>query len=337
MKQNMYEWLKALQESGTKLPLPILSFPGIQLVDGLTVRELVSDSAKQAAVMEAVAGRVRAAASVGFMDLSVEAECFGAEVAYTDGEVPTVVGRRIEDAADAEALQVPAVGAGRTSVYLDAVRMAKEKISDRPVFAGMIGSFSLAGRLLDVTEAMVLCYTDPELLHTVLGKVTEFLIAYGLAFRAAGADGILVAEPLAGLLGPEQASEFSEPYIRRIVEAVQNEHFLVIYHNCGNAAVQMLDSILRTGAAAYHFGNAIRMAEVLERVPAETVVMGNLDPAGELRNGTVESVRAATQRLMEECGRYANFVPSSGCDIPPQAKWENIDAFFEAVSEYYRG
>ena len=33
--------------------------------------------------------------------------------------------------------------------------------------------------------------------------------------------------------------------------------------------------------------------------------------------------------------KYPNFVISSGCDIPPASKWENIDAFFKAVDEFY--
>ena len=57
--------------------------------------------------------------------------------------------------------------------------------------------------------------------------------------------------------------------------------------------------------------------------------MGNIDPAGQLRNGTPQSVREAVRALREECGGYANFVLSSGCDIPPATPWENIDAFFE--------
>ena len=38
---------------------------------------------------------------------------------------------------------------------------------------------------------------------------------------------------------------------------------------------------------------------------------------------------------MEECCVYPNFAISSGCDIPPASKWENIDAFFAAVDEFY--
>ena len=38
---------------------------------------------------------------------------------------------------------------------------------------------------------------------------------------------------------------------------------------------------------------------------------------------------------MERCCKYDNFVISSGCDIPPMSKWENIDAFFDAAAEFY--
>jgi uroporphyrinogen decarboxylase len=123
--------------------------------------------------------------------------------------------------------------------------------------------------------------------------------------------------------------------VKRIVDSVQDEGFLVIYHNCGDNTPVMLDSILSTGAAAYHFGNSIDLKQMLDRVPSDTVVMGNLDPAGVLRLGTPASVREATLALLRECHAYPNFVVSSGCDIPPLTPWENIDAFFEAVREYY--
>jgi uroporphyrinogen decarboxylase len=64
--------------------------------------------------------------------------------------------------------------------------------------------------------------------------------------------------------------------------------------------------------------------------------MGNVDPAGVLRMGTPESVRETTLDIMKKCAGYQNFVISSGCDIPPLTPWENIDAFFEAVEEFYR-
>jgi uroporphyrinogen decarboxylase len=63
--------------------------------------------------------------------------------------------------------------------------------------------------------------------------------------------------------------------------------------------------------------------------------MGNIDPAGVLRMGTPEKVREETLALLDRCAKYPNFVLSSGCDMPPMTPWENIDAFFGAVKEYY--
>ena len=86
-------------------------------------------------------------------------------------------------------------------------------IDDRPVLAGAIGPFSLAGRLMDVNEVMILCYEEPELVHAVLEKVTQFIISYVAAFKEAGADGVVLAEPLAGLLSPRSA--------RRVLHALR--------------------------------------------------------------------------------------------------------------------
>ena len=332
---NMKQWVADLIGNHPKKPMPILSFPSVSLL-GVGVRELISDSTLQARGMKAVAENTPAAASVSFMDLSVEAECFGATVTVTDDEVPTVKELILEDAEGAEALVVPVVGSGRTGIYLDAIKKAKKLITDRPVFAGMIGPFSLAARLFDLSEIMMACYDDPDMVHLVLEKCTQFLTAYAKAYCEAGADGIVMAEPVAGLLSPSLEEEFSAPYVKQIVDAVQNDDFIVIYHNCGNNVPKMLSSILSTGAAAYHFGNAVDLEkDILKKVPANVVVMGNIDPVGVLRMGTPESVREATTALLEKCSMYPNFVLSSGCDMPPKTPWENINAFFAAAKDFY--
>ena len=334
MKYNMKKWIEGMKGEHKKKALPILSFPCISLLD-VSVRELINDSNLQAEGMKKIADRTNAAAAVSFMDLSVEAECFGARVVVSDDEVPTVKGRIVNDADDANALSIPSVGSGRTNIYIDAIKKATERITDRPVLAGMIGPFSLAARLLDVTEIMVDCYDDPDMVHTVLDKVTQFLIEYAKAYKAAGANGIVMAEPVSGLLSPSLEEEFSSPYVKRVVDAVQDDDFILIYHNCGGNTPRMIDSMLSFGAAAYHFGNAVDMAEMLEKMPSDVVVMGNVDPAGVLRMGTPESVRETTLDIMKKCCSYENFVISSGCDIPPLTPWENIDAFFAAVDDFY--
>ena len=333
MKRDMKNWLKELREADVKKAMPVLSFPSISLM-GISVPELISDSEKQAIGMKLIADKCDTAASLSMMDLSIEAEAFGAQIKVSGNEVPTVVGKLLEDEEDAKALKVPEVGAGRTGLYIDAIKKATELIVDRPVFAGSIGPFSLAGRLIDMTDIMINCQVEPDMVHETLRKTTQFIIEYIKAYKAVGANGVVLAEPAAGLLSPKLIAEFSSKYVKEIVDAVQDDNFILIYHNCGNT-IPLIDSILSIGASAYHFGNAIKMSEMLKLVPSDVVVFGNVDPAGQFRNGTPESIREATLNIMKECCSYKNFVISSGCDVPPLSSWDNINAFFAAVKEFY--
>ena len=327
---NIRNLLWEAAKVGAKKAMPILSFPAAQKM-GVSVETLVKSAALQAQAMEIVARETATIASVSLMDLSVEAEAFGAQVRFAADEVPAIIGQLVSDEDEANALAVPDLSAGRASLCIEAVRTAKQNITDKPVLAGMIGPYSLAGRLMDVTEIMYLCFDEPETVHTVLDKVTQYLIQYGQAMKDAGAYGVMMAEPLAGILSPDMAEEFSMPYVKRIIDALQDDDFAVLYHNCGNSVRQMLEQIYQLGAAAYHFGNAIDMEAVMKVTPADILVMGNIDPAGQFAGGTVDSITAATKDLLTKCGSYPNFVPSSGCDIPAHAKWDNIQAFFCAV------
>ena len=333
---NMNNWFRQLPDMEKKKSIPVLSFPSTSLL-GITVQELISDSGLQAKGMKIIADRCDTLASLSMMDLSVEAEAFGAEIRFSEDEVPTVIGHIIETEEQAEALTVPKVGAGRTKIYIEAIEKACQLITDRPVFAGVIGPFSLSGRLLDVSEAMIYCYDDPDMVHKVLKKATAFIIDYIKEYKAVGASGVIIAEPLAGLLTPAFNEEFSAAYVKKIVDALRDDSFAVIYHNCGGGTPKMTEAILSTGADAFHFGNAIDMVQILELFPCDTLVMGNIDPASQFRNGTPQSVREATLKLLESCRNYPNFVISSGCDIPPLSKWDNIDTFFEAVADFYKG
>ncbi len=331
---DMNKWIADTIANEEKHALPVLSFPAIQKM-GITVKELIGSSDEQAEAMKVIAETFPTAASVSFMDLSVEAEAFGSQIVVTDEEVPTVIGSIVDEDSDPDDLVVPAVGSGRTGLYIEAIRKVMDKITDRPVFAGMIGPFSLAGRLMDVNEVMILCYEEPELVKAVLEKCTQFLTGYAQAFKEAGANGVVMAEPLAGLLPPDLLGEFSTPYVRQIVDAVQSDDFIVIYHNCGSSVVKAADAVIATGAKAFHFGNAIEMTDILPLMPQDVIVMGNVDPAGEIRLGTPDSVKAKTRSVLEACAAYPNFVISTGCDVPPMAPYENIEAFFEAVDEFY--
>ena len=80
---NMKKWLEDVINSPSKKSMPILSFPCASLL-GVSVRQLVSSSDLQAEGMKLIADRCDTLAAVSMMDLSVEAEAFGANIHFSD-------------------------------------------------------------------------------------------------------------------------------------------------------------------------------------------------------------------------------------------------------------
>jgi uroporphyrinogen decarboxylase len=267
------------------------------------------------------------------MDLTTEAEAFGAQIAFSDEAVPAVSGRLLPDVESIRRLQVPSLSAGRIPAYLKANLLAAREVTDRPLFSGCIGPFSLAGRLYDMSEIMVLIYEHPDAAHTLLSKCTQFIEKYCQALKMTGTNGVVMAEPAAGLMSNDDCQAFSSAYVKYIVDRVQDDHFIVVLHNCGNTG-QCTQAMVATGAAAYHFGNKCKMEEVIREVPPTALAMGNIDPVSVFKDGTPEKMHQKVIDLLEKTKDYPNFVLSSGCDTPPHTPMENIDAFFAALDEW---
>lgn len=311
-----------------RLFMPILTFPGAHMA-GTTVREMVTDPVKQCAAEVAVHEQFQTPFVMSAMDLSVEAEAFGAAVHMEEWEVPTVTGRHVTDMAGIERLRIPEPGDGRTGVYLATVRGLRSKLADAIVLGGMIGPFSLAGRLFGVSEALAETMGAPDMMHALLKKTTAFLTAYARAFKESGAHGLIIAEPTAGLMSPASMRQFSTPYIRQIMAAVNDSDFQVILHNCG-ARIGHLAPSLETGARILHFGKPMDIAAALAQVPPDVIICGNLDPSEVFVNGSIPEVRMKTQDLLKATEAYKNFVISSGCDVPAQTPMKNLFTFFTA-------
>lgn len=312
--------------------VPIMTHPGIEII-GKRVVDAVTDGLVHADAVCAVAERYPTAAATVIMDLTVEAEAFGADIVFEPDEVPAVRGHLLNGPEDIGRLRVPSLRTGRVPEYIRANMAAARRITDRPVLAGCIGPFSLAGRLYDMSEIMMLIIERPDAARELLDKCTDFILKYCIALKEAGTAGVVMAEPAAGLLSDDDCMAFSSIYVRRVVEAVQDDTFAVVLHNCGNTG-QCTHAMTATGAAAYHFGNKCDMAEVTRDVPATALSMGNLDPVSLFKDATPEGMRRATRELLERMEGFHNFVISSGCDTPPHTPLANIDAFFDEVERW---
>jgi len=329
---NMNKWVESVLKSNKRFAIPIMTHPGIDFIDK-KILDAVTDGEIQFQAIKAIQERYSPDAATMIMDLTVEAEAFGCTINFPDNEIPTVAERLVGDRESIEKLNIPKLKSARIPQYLKAAKLAVENITDKPVFAGCIGPFSLAGRLFDLSEIMTALYIEPDVIKLLLKKCTAFLLKYIHEIEKLGANGIVMAEPAAGLLSLEMCDEFSSCYIKQIVDEVQEEDFLFILHNCGNTG-QVTQSMISTGAGGLHFGNKIDIIETLKEVPAGILVMGNLDPVGVFKMGKPEEIYKETTALLHKTAGYKNFVISSGCDTPPDVPNGNIEAFFEAVKTF---
>lgn len=328
----MNSFIQQLLNSDKRIAIPIMTHPGIEAI-GKNVIDAVTDGEVHYQAIKNVTETYDTTACTVIMDLTVEAEAFGCVISMPEHEVPSVTGRLVCDEESVNRLQVPSLSAGRMPEYLKANRLAVENIKDKAVLSGCIGPFSLAGRLYDMSEIMVGIYIEPDVLKTLLDKCTEYITLYCKELKAIGATGVIMAEPAAGLLSNEDCLEYSTVYVKQIVEAVQDDNFTVVLHNCGNKG-HCTQAMIDSGAAALHFGNAVNMVETLEQCPSNLVVMGNIDPVGILKQATPEEVYRITADLLAKTAQYRNFVISSGCDMPPFVPDVNIKAFYRAIADF---
>lgn len=311
-----------------------MTHPGIELLEGKTVLDAVTDGEVHADAICALNARYPDAAAVtAIMDLTVEAEAFGAEVAFSKDEIPNITGRLVCDYDSVSALEIPDLSEGRIGEYLKANRLTRARITDKPIYGGAIGPFSLAGRLYDLSEMMMAIYIEPDTASLLLDKCTTFIISYLTAMKETGIDGVILAEPSAGLLSDDDCFNWSSVYVKKIIDAVEDESFTVILHNCGNTG-HCTGAMVGSEASMLHFGNRADMVEALEACPATVTVMGNIDPVVVLAQGTPETVGAAVRNLLEATAGYPNFVLSTGCDVPPHIPSANIEAFYSELERF---
>lgn len=321
--------LRALVESSPRPPaMPIGAFAGLALT-GDSVRDVLTDAAAQAAAVLALNERLRSPFLMTAMDLSAEAEAFGSSVRLSDEAMPALVGRLVTTVAEVERLAVPAPGEARTRVHLEAAALLVGALPARPVLGGLIGPLSLAARLFGVAETLEATQSEPAVILSLLERVTPFLVAYALEFRRAGAAGVVMAEPVAGLVSPRALARFSAPFVKRVVDAAQDQSFAIVLHNCGAKLVH-LDKILESGAAMYHFGAPMDLPAALARVDGRVLLSGKIDPTF-IHAGPPAAVHAAARRLLDASAGNRAFVLSSGCDLPPGTPLENVEALCDAV------
>lgn len=329
---HINEWARNVRNGNKRMTIPIMTHPGIELC-GHSVKEAVTNGTVHAEAILRMDSTYPADGVTAIMDLTVEAEAFGATVDFSENEIPNVMGRLVYDDKTIHALRVPSLNVGRISQYLKANQLTVEKINSKPVFGGCAGPFSLAGRLFGLSEMMMALYMSPDMIVNLLEKCTAFLTEYCTEMKMIGLDGVIMAEPAAGLISNSDCIVYSSSYVKQIVEKLQDDDFMIVLHNCGNSG-HCTDAMVESGAAALHFGNKANMVEVLKQVPENILVMGNVDPVNSFKYHTEQQMYDTVMNLLNDTAGWKNYILSTGCDVPPHVSYSNIKAFYQAVRNF---
>lgn len=115
----MKQWIDGIIKNNNTVAVPVMTHPGIELINH-TVKEACCDGQVHFEAIKALAEKYPTAAATVIMDLTVEAEAFGAEIHFTEDAVPAVIGHMLNNADDIKALKVPSLKAARVPAYLKA-------------------------------------------------------------------------------------------------------------------------------------------------------------------------------------------------------------------------
>ncbi|NGX17434.1 uroporphyrinogen decarboxylase [Wenzhouxiangella sp. XN24] len=277
-------------------------------------------------------------AAILFSDILTVPDAMGLGLYFEGGEGPRFE-RTIQTAADVAALATPDMESELRYV-MDAVRTIRRELDGRVPLIGFSGSpWTVAtymvegGTSKNFSRIKGMLYDKPELLHSLLERVTRTTLDYLNAQVAAGAQAVMVFDTWGSILTPKTYHTFSLDYMQRIVDGVTREAEgrkvpVVLFTKGGGP---WLEAMADTGCDALGVDWTTDLAEARARVGDRVALQGNLDPA--VLYASPEVIREEVRQVLESFGHGPGHVFNLGHGIHPEVKPEHAGAMIEAVVE----
>lgn len=271
-----------------------------------------------------------------FTDLYTQAEAMGARVHYPGDETAYLAAPAIESVEQIATLE-PANPHkdGNLPAHLEAMSRAIAAVGNEVVVTGALtGPFTTASFLIGTETLVRLMLKNPAAVHQLCEIALESALAYAEAILDTGCTPSLTdAMCSTTVISPKQFREFGQPYLTRLIEFIHSHNRSVTLHICGKTHA-IWEQMCETGADCLSIDNAADLAEAKAMVGDRVRLMGNVSPSEIMLQGTPDQVRAAVR----ECVRKAHDNPkglivASGCSLPVETPFANIDAMLNAVRE----
>ena len=224
------------------------------------------------------------------------------------------------------------------------VKAVRKIVGDEKlIFSGHTGPFTGAGVLVSPKKLMVLIAKkdrseeNKKTLLDLLDFSTRCLSIYAGILREAGTDVINVCDPVASgdMISMPMYDELVVPELKKYKELVSDHESPVLMHICGNAGARV-ERVMEFGAKFFSVDTMVDMADMLKRCDHKMCMVGNLDNSNIMMQGTPDDVYRECTRLMElSKANGGGLILCTGCELPPIAPLENIQAMVRAAEDAY--
>ncbi len=269
-------------------------------------------------------------AAILFSDILVIPHEMGMDLEFIKGEGPKF-DKPVVTEADVDALLGGEEAANKLTYVYDTIKLLKQKLPEDKALIGFTGApWTLATYMIEGqgTKTYNICkkmmYSNPELLHKILRKVTEVVKHYMVKQIEAGADVVQIFDSWAAAIEPGRYDEFSWKYMVEIADFIKAKYPeipVIMFPKGVSAFINMGGVYGNFDVFGVDWGTPMAMAK--EKLGEKYVLQGNMEPCRLYSKEETTKCVEAIQKTMQGEGHIFNL----GHGILPDVPVENAIHF----------
>ncbi len=272
-------------------------------------------------------------AAILFSDILVIPQAMGLEVLMEEGKGPSLP-KVMRTESDIDAL-ITTETEERLGYVMQALSLTKKELNGRVPLIGFAGApwtilcYMVEGKGSKTWDkAKQFCFTQPELAHKLLQKITDVTIKYLIAQTKAGADTVQVFDSWSGMLSPQDFKTFAQPYLIQIADAVSKYAPVILFPK---GSWYALPDLSKSSAAGIGIDWCVSPEMARKLTNNSVTLQGNFDPAKLLTS--VKDIKKSVREMIDAFGTQ-KYIANLGHGITPNVPVDNARAFVDAVKEY---
>lgn len=278
-------------------------------------------------------------AAIIFSDILTIPDAMGMHIDFQAGKGP-VLADPIRSAADVAKLRDIDIAKDLDYVCETMDRVVTALDGQVPVF-GFAGSpWTVASYMVEgassksFSQIKAMIYQQPDVLQTLLERLTHVTTNYLNAQIAAGARAIMLFDTWGGVLSTSAYQQFSLRYMQQITaqltQVVEGQKIPVIFFTKNGG--QWLELIAASGCDGIGLDWTVDISEAKRRVGARVALQGNLDPFCLFAKPT--EIRKQVKTILDGYGHHSGHVFNLGHGIDKDTPITGVQAMIDAVHEF---